>query len=70
MTRATKRAVADGILRSEVLRLARLVPEIPDADDALAELLSSFSVYRTYLPQGREFLDEAAGRARCMRARS
>ncbi len=63
MTRATKRAVADGILRSEVLRLARLVPGIPDAQDALAELLSSFSVYRTYLPQGREFLDEALGRA-------
>ena len=28
MTRSTKRAVADGILRSEVLRLARLVPDV------------------------------------------
>ncbi|HEY4992410.1 MAG TPA: malto-oligosyltrehalose synthase, partial [Nakamurella sp.] len=63
MTRATKRAVADGILRSEVLRLARLVPGIPDADDAIAELLCSFGVYRTYLPEGLEFLDEAIDRA-------
>ena len=63
MTRATKRAVADGILRSEVLRLGRLVPDIPRADDALAELLSSFWVYRTYLPEGRENLDEALERA-------
>ncbi len=60
MTRATKRAVADGILRSEVLRLTRLVPDLgDDADDAIAELLSSFSVYRTYLPIGRKYLDEA-----------
>jgi (1->4)-alpha-D-glucan 1-alpha-D-glucosylmutase len=63
MTRFTKRAVADGILRSEVLRLARLVPEIPQADDAIAELLSSFSVYRTYLPLGAEYLAEAVDRA-------
>ena len=63
MTRATKRAVADGILRSEVLRLARLVPSIPQADDAIAELLSSFSVYRTYLPLGAEYLTEAVERA-------
>ncbi len=60
MTRATKRAVADGILRSEVLRLARLVPDLgDDVDDAIAELLSSFGVYRTYLPVGRKYLDEA-----------
>ncbi len=64
MTRATKRAVTDGILRSEVLRLSRLVPDLgPDVDDAIAELLSSFGVYRTYLPVGREFLDEALERA-------
>jgi (1->4)-alpha-D-glucan 1-alpha-D-glucosylmutase len=63
MTRSTKRAVADGILRSEVLRLARLVPEIDGADDAIAELLSSFSVYRTYLPKGSQYLAEAVERA-------
>lgn len=67
MTRATKRAVADGILRSEVLRLARLVPDVPEADDAIAELLSSFSVYRTYLPIGAEYLDEAVERATATR---
>lgn len=65
MTRATKRAVADGILRSEVLRLVRCVPELGDgADDAIAELLSSFSVYRTYMPVGSEYLAEAV-RAAC-----
>src|SRR6476659_7137517 len=66
MTRSSKRAVADGILRSEVLRLARLVPDVVDADaaaDAIAELLSSFSVYRTYLPLGAQYLDEAVEHA-------
>jgi (1->4)-alpha-D-glucan 1-alpha-D-glucosylmutase len=63
MTRATKRAVADGILRSEVLRLARLAPDVDDAEDAIAELLSSFTVYRTYLPQGADYLAEAAATA-------
>jgi (1->4)-alpha-D-glucan 1-alpha-D-glucosylmutase len=63
---ATKRAVADGILRSEVLRLTRdLLAEQPGAGaaepigDALAELLASFPVYRSYLPYGVEHLDEA-----------
>ena len=65
MTRFTKRAVTDGILRSEVLRLARLVPDLgEDVDDAIAELLSSFGVYRTYLPVGRKYLD-AAVRTAC-----
>jgi (1->4)-alpha-D-glucan 1-alpha-D-glucosylmutase len=55
----TKRAVADGILRSEVLRLVRTgVWELPDdvpteaVADAIAELLTDFPVYRSYLPQG------------------
>ncbi len=64
MTRSTKRAVADGALRSEVLRLARLVPDVPAADDAIAELLSSFTVYRSYLPDGGKYLDEAVDRAK------
>ena len=63
MTRSTKRAVTDGALRAEVLRLARLAPDVPEADDAIAELLSSFSVYRTYLPDGAKYLDEAVHRA-------
>ncbi|MEP6562328.1 MAG: malto-oligosyltrehalose synthase, partial [Nakamurella sp.] len=84
MTRSTKRAVADGILRSEVLRLTRLLPTssggspgttdgaaadigFEDAADAIAELLSSFSVYRTYLPDGVEYLNEAVERAIAVR---
>jgi len=67
MTGTTKRAVADGILRSEVLRLARLVPEIDQADDAIAELLSSFAVYRTYLPDGYGDLQAALATANVRR---
>jgi (1->4)-alpha-D-glucan 1-alpha-D-glucosylmutase len=67
----TKRAVADGILRSEVLRLARDVRRsaaaISDPDlleDALAELLTCFPVYRSYLPFGVEHLRYAAQSAK------
>ena len=66
----TKRAVADGILRSEVLRLAREIPPVPelvdgpDTADAIAELLACFPVYRSYLPVGEEHLLEAARLAR------
>ena len=67
MTGTTKRGIADGILRSEVLRLARLVPDIADAADALAELLSSFAVYRTYLPDGSVDLDDALSTATARR---
>lgn len=63
----TKRAVADGILRSEVLRLDReLAAASPAAEhlaevaDAVAELLACFPVYRSYLPFGEEHLREAA----------
>ncbi|GAA2029785.1 malto-oligosyltrehalose synthase [Agromyces tropicus] len=58
----TKRSIADGILRSEVLRLERMLPEPRPADaaDALAELLACFPVYRSYLPAGREHLEAAA----------
>ncbi len=67
----TKRAIADGILRSEVLRLERDLGrsvEQVEADggqaispvaDALAELLACFPVYRSYLPIGVEHLREA-----------
>ncbi|MCU1406579.1 MAG: treY [Glaciihabitans sp.] len=61
LIRGTKRHIADTILRSEVVRLERLLPEpIPHADDALAELLACFPVYRSYLPMGRENIDAAA----------
>lgn len=62
-----KRRIADGILRSEVLRLARLVPGITGADDALAELLAAFPVYRSYLPFGIEHLEHAARTATARR---
>ncbi|KGJ74238.1 maltooligosyl trehalose synthase [Cryobacterium roopkundense] len=56
-----KRVIADGILRSEVLRLARLVEEpSDDTADALAELLACFPVYRSYLPLGAHELHESA----------
>jgi len=57
----TKRTIADTILRSEVVRLERLLPQpIARADDAIAELLACFPVYRSYLPLGVEHLEEAA----------
>ncbi|POH67510.1 malto-oligosyltrehalose synthase [Cryobacterium zongtaii] len=59
-----KRAIADGILQSEVRRLDRLIPEVPDAADALAELIAWFPVYRSYLPVGRHELDTAVRLAR------
>lgn len=67
MIHGTKRAIADGILRSEVLRLDRtLVDAASGGDDpgaivdAVAELLAWFPVYRSYLPFGVEHLHEAA----------
>ncbi|MCY0904433.1 malto-oligosyltrehalose synthase [Arthrobacter sp. H14-L1] len=78
----TKRAVTDGILNSEIRRLARLVPDAAltadaahaaetaetaspaEIADALAELISNFHVYRTYLPHGKEDLEAAAVRSR------
>lgn len=64
----TKRAVADGILRSEVARLARECAweEARPGDvveDAIAELLACFPVYRSYLPFGAEHLDVAVAEA-------
>ena len=61
---STKRSIADGILRSEVLRLERdfgaAAPRPSEGTaDALAELLACFPVYRSYLPLGIEHLHEA-----------
>jgi (1->4)-alpha-D-glucan 1-alpha-D-glucosylmutase len=66
----TKRAIADGILRSEVLRIQRDLDRedaladstlhgSPAIADAIAELLTCFPVYRSYLPSGIEKLEEA-----------
>jgi (1->4)-alpha-D-glucan 1-alpha-D-glucosylmutase len=70
MMHGTKRAIADGILNSEVRRLAREygagreVAEPELVVDALAELLACFPVYRSYLPSGAEHVHEAADLAR------
>jgi (1->4)-alpha-D-glucan 1-alpha-D-glucosylmutase len=69
----TKRAVADGILGSEVRRVVRELPSPapvergPHRDvliDAVAELVACFPVYRSYLPEGREHLDHTLADAR------
>jgi (1->4)-alpha-D-glucan 1-alpha-D-glucosylmutase len=64
MIRGTKRRVTDGILHSEMLRLARLVPAGTGLDgqlaaDALSEIIAAFPVYRSYLPDGEDVLKEA-----------
>ncbi|MFJ3034024.1 malto-oligosyltrehalose synthase [Curtobacterium pusillum] len=69
LTHDTRRGIADGILGSEVERLARLLgPVAPDVDhativDAVAEVVASFDVYRTYLPEGAHHLIDALERA-------
>ncbi|MDZ5660309.1 malto-oligosyltrehalose synthase [Nocardioides sp. S-58] len=74
MVHDNKRAVADGILHSEVLRITREVARVLEtkgekADDdavadAIGELLACFPVYRSYLPEGRDHLDQAFAMAR------
>src|SRR6478609_3883952 len=65
MTHDSKREVADGILQSEVRRISRELPAaVPGAEDAVAELLACFPVYRSYLPEGRDHLALAFARAR------
>ena len=64
-----KLAVATGILRAETRRIVRELPDgLPSTaerlEDAVAELLACFDVYRTYLPDGRDRLDGAIERAR------
>ncbi|MEV5051804.1 malto-oligosyltrehalose synthase [Arthrobacter sp. LAR12-1-1.1] len=64
MIRGTKRRITDGILHSEMLRLARLVPAGAGlaegaAADALSEIIAAFPVYRSYLPEGADVLKEA-----------
>jgi (1->4)-alpha-D-glucan 1-alpha-D-glucosylmutase len=71
MIRGTKRMIADGILRSEVRRIVRELParvrddeDVAGLEDAVAELLACFGVYRSYLPEEREHLDTAFATAR------
>ena len=68
MIHGTKRSFADGTLASEVRRIAReidVAPAVGDPagsvrEDAIAELLTCFPVYRSYLPEGRVYLRRAA----------
>ncbi len=69
LVRMSKREVTDGILGSEVARLVRVIGELPGVPreqqtEALAELLASFPVYRSYLPDGREHLDATVAAVR------
>jgi (1->4)-alpha-D-glucan 1-alpha-D-glucosylmutase len=72
LVHGTKRAVADGILGSEVRRLVRLLPpadgeaDRPRRIDAVAELVANLSVYRTYDADDPE-LTAALARARARR---
>lgn len=60
----TKRMIADTIQGSEIRRLVRCLPDpIEDAEDALAEILACFPVYRSYLPAGRDALEDALAAA-------
>ena len=71
MVHATKRAVADGNLGSEVRRVVRELPplDVPEEQlvDAVAELVACFPVYRSYVPDGLEHLDTALADARARR---
>ncbi|QIX27177.1 malto-oligosyltrehalose synthase [Nocardioides sp. JQ2195] len=77
MVHDNKRAVADGILHAEVKRITRELQRLMDGapgsvteaevEDAVAELLACFPVYRSYLPEGRAHLDEAFAAARAHR---
>lgn len=72
-----KRAMARGALHPEIARIARELRSDADgssADDtddatieALVELAVALPVYRTYLPFGREYLDEAVAQASAAR---
>ncbi len=66
-----KRDVADHALRSETNRIVRELPPAASLEtdeevlqDAVAELLACFPVYRSYLPEGHAHLDTAFAMAR------
>jgi (1->4)-alpha-D-glucan 1-alpha-D-glucosylmutase len=60
---AAKRMVVTELLPAEIRRMSALVPDIPEANAALAEVAVAFEVYRSYLPEGAEHLDRALIRA-------
>ena len=56
---AGKRMVVTELLVAEIRRMAALVPEVDDAEAAIAEVAVAFAVYRSYLPDGVADLDHA-----------
>jgi (1->4)-alpha-D-glucan 1-alpha-D-glucosylmutase len=66
-----RREVADTILAAEVRRIAAVAAhegaQRPNLEEAVAELLCGFPVYRSYLPEGREALETAVAVARTHR---
>ncbi len=77
LVRTDKRQVATTILHAEVRRIAREIAVELEAEptpewrgpveETLVELLAAFPVYRSYLPQGREHLRQAADAVRADR---
>ncbi|HEY4022829.1 MAG TPA: malto-oligosyltrehalose synthase [Pseudonocardiaceae bacterium] len=65
LTLESRRLITSTTLRAEVLRIARLIPKFPveRAEAAVAELLCSFDVYRSYLPDGLNRLRAAVAAA-------
>ncbi len=68
----SKLGVAHGLLAAEVVRIARDLAQASDSlraldqyqvAEAIAEIVADFEVYRTYLPEGREYLEQAFGLA-------
>jgi (1->4)-alpha-D-glucan 1-alpha-D-glucosylmutase len=64
---AGKRQATETILQAEVSRLGRLAPDVAHVEDALRELLVEFPVYRSYMPDGGEYLTAALESARAAR---
>jgi (1->4)-alpha-D-glucan 1-alpha-D-glucosylmutase len=58
-----KEMVTTTILQAEVRRIARLVPAVERAAEALAAIAVSFAVYRSYLPHGSDDLGRAVAEA-------
>ena len=64
--------VATGSLRAETRRIVRELPDLlPESaerlEDAVAEVLACFPVYRSYLPEGQAHLDHSLESARAHR---
>ncbi|GGM49711.1 malto-oligosyltrehalose synthase [Longimycelium tulufanense] len=58
--------VASRVLRAEVRRIAALLPNLDRerTEEAVVAVLASFPVYRSYLPEGRGYFEEAVMTAR------